>query len=88
MANGKTTAPSLNLRDAPEGGILGSLPRGRTVVVLERDGDWLRISVSVDGETCLAWVNARWISIAAPPSAAAGKPVAPSDDSSYPTINE
>lgn len=31
----------LNVRSAPEGGVIGTLDRGETVQVLADDGDWL-----------------------------------------------
>ena len=48
-----TKATNLNLRDAPDGEIVGTLPIGTEVPVLERKDNWSKISV--DGETGWVW---------------------------------
>lgn len=42
---GRVTASSLNLRDAPDGEIIRSLPEGAGVRILEETGDWMKVEV-------------------------------------------
>ena len=45
MTNGEVTATSLNLRSAPDGDIIGTLPRGTRLLIAGERGDWLDVEV-------------------------------------------
>jgi len=86
MAEGTVTATSLNLRDAPEGAIVGMLENGASVSVLDTQGGWLRVSTTIDGQPRFGWVSAQFVRVAsAPAPAAAGaSAVPPADDAAHP----
>jgi hypothetical protein len=86
MANGTVTASSLNLRDAPAGALIGSLPQGATVAVLEEAGGWLRVATSVGGQAISGWVSADFVALAtgASAGAAASNAIPPADDLAHP----
>jgi hypothetical protein len=87
MAEGRVTATSLNLRDAPEGAVIGSLGRGDRVTILDQQDGWMSVSATVGGATKLGWASAQFIDAvpAAPPAddgsasvtVAAGKAIGP-----------
>ncbi len=56
---GEITASSLNMRDQPDrsGKILGRLPRGAQVEILEKQGGWLKISYQAGS----AFVSGRYV---------------------------
>jgi N-acetylmuramoyl-L-alanine amidase len=56
---GYVTATNLNLRSAPGGSILGSLPNGTAVKVYGNDGSWLKVYASTLNKT--GWVSASYI---------------------------
>jgi hypothetical protein len=70
MAVGHVTATSLNLRDAPNGTIIGLLRNGDSAVILEKKDGWVSVSATVDGETKLGWVNAKFVdaTVSVPPA--------------------
>ncbi len=53
-----TNTRGLNLRNAPNGDILGSYPRGTKVTVLSTNGNWSH--VKVDGQT--GYMSSQWLS--------------------------
>jgi len=59
-----TNARGLNLRNAPNGDILGSYPRGTTVTVHSTEGGWSK--VTVDGQT--GYMSSQWLSSTKPSS--------------------
>ena len=61
MAEGQVTATSLNLRDAPNGAVIGLLRKGDRVTVLDAKDGWISVSAAVDGATKLGWANAKFI---------------------------
>lgn len=60
----KTNTRGLNLRNTPNGDILGSYPRGTKVTVLSTDGNWSK--VSVNGQT--GYMFSQWLSSGKPTS--------------------
>ena len=58
----RTNTRGLNLRNAPNGDILGSYPRGTQVTVLSADGAWSK--VRVDGRT--GDMSSQWLSSSKP----------------------
>ena len=85
MPEGTVTATNLNLRDAPAGAILDLLENGASVSVLGTQGEWLRVSTTIDGQIRLGWVSAQFVHVVAPPPAAGGgNPVPPPDDIAHP----
>lgn len=75
MAEGRVTATSLNLRDAPNGAVVARLRHGAGVTILDARDGWLSVSVAADGATKLGWVNARFI------DTNVGVPLSADDDS-------
>jgi hypothetical protein len=71
MAEGQVRATSLNLRDAPNGAVIGLLRNGDSVTILDAKDGWVSVSATVDGATKLGWVNAKFIdtTIGVPPPA-------------------
>ena len=63
----KTNSRGLNLRNAPNGDILGSYPRGTKVTVLSTEGSWSK--VTVHGQT--GYMSSQWLS-AKKPSGSSG----------------
>src|SRR6476469_8200925 len=57
MTNGEVIASSLNLRSAPDGNIIGTLPRGTRLLITGERGDWL--DVEADGTRGV--VSARFV---------------------------
>lgn len=57
---GYATATNLNLRSAPGGSIVGSLPKGTAVKVYGSDGTWLKVYASSLRKT--GWVSGSYIS--------------------------
>lgn len=51
MPIGMTTAQSLNVRSAPSGEVVGSLPMGTVAGVLDMRGDWLKIMYFERGDS-------------------------------------
>jgi hypothetical protein len=88
MSDGTVTATSLNLRDAPNGTIIGSLPEGTVVAVLAENDGWLNVAKSGQ-ESGIGWVAARFVRIgtAAGPVTAA-EPIPPADDAADPVTME
>jgi SH3 domain-containing protein len=78
MADGTVTATSLNLRDAPNGVIIGSLPQDTVVTVLREDDGWLNVAKRGE-QTPIGWVRAGFVRI----GPAAG-PIPPADDAAHP----
>ena len=64
-----TNTRGLNLRETPNGAILGSYPRGTQVTVLSTDGAWSKVSVG--GMT--GYMSSQWLSASKP-----GAPAGPS----------
>ena len=62
MATGTVNASSLNLRKAPDGPVVATLPRGTTVTLLGEQGTWLE----VDANGTRGFVSARFIQQTAP----------------------
>jgi len=62
MATGTVNASSLNLRSAPDGPIIATLPRGTTVTMLGEQGAWLE----VDANGTRGFVSAPFIQRPAP----------------------
>jgi len=44
MAQGRVTATGLNLRDAPQGAIIGQLHQGDRVSILDSKDGWMSVS--------------------------------------------
>jgi hypothetical protein len=65
MRSGSVTASVLNLRDAPEGALVGKLQRGAVLTVLDEEGDWLHVR-TLAGE---GYVSARYVELQPDPSA-------------------
>ncbi len=63
MAVGRVTASSLNLRDAPNGAIIGLLRNGDSLTILDTKDGWLSVSATVDGAPTLGWVKASFVDI-------------------------
>lgn len=57
---GYVTATNLNLRSAPGGSVLGTLPKGTAVKVYGNDGTWLKVYASTLGKT--GWVSESFVS--------------------------
>jgi hypothetical protein len=98
MANGRVTATSLNLRDAPNGAVIGQLRNGNSLAIIETKDDWLSVSAIVDGATKLGWVNAKFVDIidsgpppadddATPVTVVAGKAIGP-DGRSFASVHQ
>jgi hypothetical protein len=62
MATGTVNASSLNLRTAPDGPVIATLPRGTTVTTLGEQGTWLQVDVN----GTRGFVSARFIQRTAP----------------------
>ena len=62
MTNGEVTASRLNLRSAPDGEVIATLPRGARLLILGERGDWL--DVEFEGKRGV--VSARFVSRDAP----------------------
>jgi len=86
MAEATVIATHLNMRDAPEGAVVGVLENGASVSVLDTQGSWLHVSTTSDGETRLGWVSAQFVRIASAsaPAAGGGSAVPPPDDAAHP----
>ena len=65
-----TNSRGLNLRDAPNGNILGSYPRGTQVTVLSSSNGWSK--VTVDGKT--GYMSSQWLSAEKPSDGGSGTP--------------
>jgi len=50
----QVTVPSENLRDAPAGKIIGKVPKGTSLAILEEKGNWLRVRLE-DGREAWIW---------------------------------
>jgi hypothetical protein len=85
MADGTVMTTSLNLRDLPNGAIIGALARGTIVAVLARNGDWLNVAKAGE-RTPVGWVAARFVNMgeAAEPTAASAQTIPPPDDTVHP----
>jgi hypothetical protein len=62
MTTGEVTASLLNLRSAPDGNVIGTIPRGANVLVIGERGDWL----DVEFQGTRGVVSARFVSRATP----------------------
>jgi hypothetical protein len=62
MTTGTVTASRLNLRSAPDGDVIGTIPSGATLQIIGERGDWL--DVEFEGKRGV--VSARFVSRAAP----------------------
>ena len=62
MTTGEVTASRLNLRSAPDGDVIGTIPRGATLQIIGERGDWL--DVEFEGKRGV--VSARFVNRAAP----------------------
>ncbi len=98
MANGRVTATSLNLRDAPDGAVIGQLRNGDSLAIIETKDDWLSVSAAIDGATKLGWVSAKFVDIiasgpppadddATPVTVVAGKAIGP-DGRSFASVHD
>jgi len=76
MSEGRVTATSLNLRDAPNGTVVGMLRRADSVSILDSKDGWLRVSATVGAEIKLGWVSAEFVDTAD----AKAQPIAPPPD--------
>ncbi|MBZ0330666.1 SH3 domain-containing protein [Halomonas sp. ANAO-440] len=62
MPIGMTTAQSLNVRSAPSGEVVASLPMGTVAGVLDMQGDWLKIMYFEGGDTSRSregWIHSQ-----------------------------
>jgi len=75
MAQGQVTASSLNLRDAPQGAIIGELHKGDSVAILETKDGWMSVSTGSGDAAKTGWVSAQFV-------APLGLP--PADDETHP----
>jgi hypothetical protein len=80
MAEGRVTATSLNLRDAPNGAMIGALGKGDSVTILETREGWLRVSTAGAAGTRLGWVSGEFVATI---GASAPIPVPPADDEAH-----
>ena len=69
MAQGRVTATGLNLRDAPQGAIIGQLHQGDRVSILDSKDGWMSVSASIAGAAKTGWVSAQFIAPLGPPPA-------------------
>lgn len=63
MPIGMTTAQTLNIRSAPSGEVVGSLPMSTVAGVLDMQGDWLKIMYFEGGDTSRSregWIHAQY----------------------------
>ena len=63
MPIGMTTAQSLNVRSAPSGEVVDSLPMGTVAGVLDMQGDWLKVMYFEGGDTSRSregWIHGQY----------------------------
>ncbi|MCE8037037.1 SH3 domain-containing protein [Halomonas sp. MCCC 1A11062] len=63
MPIGMTTAQSLNVRSAPSGEVVASLPMGTVAGVLDMQGDWLKVMYFEGGDTSRSregWIHGQY----------------------------
>jgi hypothetical protein len=65
MTTGRVNIPSLNVRDQPDGQVIGVLALGATVDTISTDdsGKWLFMTAEIDGVTRLGWVSEPFIDL-------------------------
>lgn len=68
-----TNSRGLNLRETPNGTILGSFPRGTAVTMLGTDGAWSKVSVG--GQT--GYMSSQWLKGSKPSSGSTGGTTTP-----------
>lgn len=64
MPVGMTTAQSLNVRSAPSGEVVDSLPMGTVAGVLDMQGEWLKIMYFEGGDTSRSregWIHTQYL---------------------------
>lgn len=83
MAEGTVTATSLNLRDAPNGAIIGALPEATVVTVLAQSDGWLQVARAGE-QIPIGWVRASFVNIGAVADAVPAIP--PPDNAAHPVI--
>jgi hypothetical protein len=82
MTEGRVTATSLNLRDAPNGTVVGMLRKGDSVSILETKDGWLRVSAT-GGTEPLGWVSAEFVATTDTGPLPASPLPPPADDASH-----
>ncbi|MFV2058291.1 MAG: SH3 domain-containing protein, partial [Thiohalomonadales bacterium] len=82
----KTTAASLNVRDAPSGDVITSLPRGSIVAVIDIRGAWVKIlyqSKHKSNDYQYGWVSANYLQVISGNKMSSGGSTVSGDDCEY-----